>query len=298
MSATCLTALPTTPSATSSSTLSMKRSSTMTTTTTTTTRTQQQNNRAGNTPKRDTRVYMGRKAAKVAQTKNKNDAIRTKLYGKFGKEIARAAKEGGTGTDNVRLQGILKDAKRMSVPADLIERNLKKAGEAKGGDFMELTYECYGHGGVGIVMEVLSDNVNRCAGDIPAAVKKGGGKMAESGSVLFNFERKGLVYLKSGDEDAIFEAAIEAGADDVKENDEFSEDGYVVIAEYQSFASVRDSLIDGGFDVDAENSGLKLLPLANVEVSEEDAEANEVLLDKILEIEDVDAVFTQMDTIL
>ena len=136
---------------------------------------------------------MGRKAAKVAQTKNKNDAIRTKLYGKFGKEIARAAKEGGTGTDNVRLQGILKDAKRMSVPADLIERNLKKAGEAKGGDFMELTYECYGHGGVGIVMEVLSDNVNRCAGDIPAAVKKGGGKMAESGSVLFNFERKGLV---------------------------------------------------------------------------------------------------------
>jgi YebC/PmpR family DNA-binding regulatory protein len=228
---------------------------------------------------------MGRKAAKVAQTKNKNDAIRTKLYGKFGKEIARAAKEGGTGTDNVRLQGILKDAKRMSVPADLIERNLKKAGEAKGGDFMELTYECYGHGGVGIVMEVLSDNVNRCAGDIPAAVKKGGGKMAESGSVLFNFERKGLVYLKSGDEDAIFEAAIEAGAD-------------VVIAEYQSFASVRDSLIDGGFDVDAENSGLKLLPLANVEVSEEDAEANEVLLDKILEIEDVDAVFTQMDTIL
>ena len=96
---------------------------------------------------------MGRKAAKVAQTKNKNDAIRTKLYGKFGKEIARAAKEGGTGTDNVRLQTILKDAKRMSVPADLIERNLKKASEAKGGDFMELTYECYGHGGVGIVME-------------------------------------------------------------------------------------------------------------------------------------------------
>ena len=65
---------------------------------------------------------MGRKAAKVAQTKNKNDAIRTKLYGKFGKEIARAAKEGGTGTDNVRLQAILKDAKRMSVPADFRER--------------------------------------------------------------------------------------------------------------------------------------------------------------------------------
>ena len=72
-------------------------------------------------PKRDTRVYMGRKAAKVAQTKNKNDAIRTKLYGKFGKEIARAAKEGGTGTDNVRLQAILKDAKRMSVPAQITD---------------------------------------------------------------------------------------------------------------------------------------------------------------------------------
>ena len=281
--------------ATTSNTLTMKCSSTMATMKTTTII---QQNRAVNMPKRDTRVYMGRKAAKVAQTKNKNDAIRTKLYGKFGKEIARAAKEGGTGTDNVRLQAILKDAKRMSVPADLIERNLKKASEAKGGDFMELTYECYGHGGVGIVMEVLSDNVNRCAGDIPAVVKKGGGKMAESGSVLFNFERKGLVYLTSGDEDAIFEAAIDSGADDVKKSDEFSEDGYVVIAEYQSFASVRDSLIDGGFDVDAENSGLKLLPLANVEVSDEDAEANEALLDKILEIEDVDAVFTQMDSIL
>ena len=117
---------------------------------------------------------MGRKAAKVAQTKNKNDAIRTKLYGKFGKEIARAAKEGGTGTDNVRLQGILKDAKRMSVPADLIERNLKKAGEAKGGDFMELTYECYGHGGVGIVIdapETSQRRLRKVAGKWPSPVR-------------------------------------------------------------------------------------------------------------------------------
>jgi transcriptional/translational regulatory protein YebC/TACO1 len=129
------------------------------------------------------------------------------------------------------------------------------------------------------------------------AVKKGGGKMAESGSVLFNFERKGLVYLKSGDEEAIFEAAIEAGADDIKKNDEFSKTGYVVISEYQSFASVKDALIDKGFDVDAENSGLKLLPLAKIDVSDEDAEANEILLEKILEIEDVDAVFTQMDRV-
>ena len=124
-------------------------------------------------------VKCGRKAAKVAQTKTKNDALRTKLYGKFGKEIARAAKEGGVGTDNACLQGILKEAKRMSVPQDLIDRNLKKAVEGKdAGEYMELTYECYGFGGVGIVMEVLSDNTNRCAGEIPTAVKKGGGKMA------------------------------------------------------------------------------------------------------------------------
>ena len=252
-------------------------------------------------------ITCGRKAAKVASTKNKNDAIRTKLYGKFGKEIARAAKEGGVGTDNVRLQAILKEAKRMSVPQELIDRNLKKVTDGKqSADFLELTYECYGFGGVGIVMEILSNNANRCAGEIPQAVKKGGGKMAESGSVMFNFARKGVVYCQSEDEEAVFEAAIEAGADDVKKDEEGEgetidsnkEDKFVVVSKYQSFARVHDALIDAGFAVDTERSGLKMVPLAPVKCSEGDEMSNETLIEKILEVEDVDAVFSQLDPAL
>ena len=121
-----------------------------------------------------TPVCMGRKAAKVAAKKQKGEAIRTKLYGKYGKLIVTAVKEGG-GADpvaNTQLAKVLADAARLSVPRDLVERNIKRATDTSQADFMELTYEAYGAGGVGIVIEVLSDNVNRAAADTKAAINK------------------------------------------------------------------------------------------------------------------------------
>ena len=106
----------------------------------------------------------------------KGEAIRTKLYGKYGKLIVTAVKEGG-GADpvaNTQLARVLADASRLSVPRDLIERNIKRATDTSQADYMELTYEAYGAGGVGIVIEVLSDNVNRAAADTKAAINKSG----------------------------------------------------------------------------------------------------------------------------
>ena len=199
---------------------------------------------------RTTPVCMGRKAAKVAKTKNKEDAKRTKIYGKYGKLIQMAVKEGGGANpeSNMQLARVLSHAKDMSVPRELIERNLKKATDAKQGDYMELTYEAYGLGGVGIVMEVLTDNVNRAAAETRTIVNKGGGKMAEMGSVLFNFERKGIIVLDcAGDrEEEVFEVATEAGADDITPRDD-EQEGFAVITDVPAFIACQRALADAGF---------------------------------------------------
>lgn len=239
---------------------------------------------------------MGRKAAKVAARKQKGEAIRTKLYGKFGKLIVTAVKEGG-GADpvaNTQLARVLADAKRLSVPVDLIERNLKRATDTSQADYMELTYEAYGAGGVGIVIEVLSDNVNRAAADTKAAINKSGGKVAEPGSVLFNFERKGFISLNcsSEKEDEVFEVAAENGGDDIVPRDDGGE-GFVVTTEVVSFMQCQKALADAGFEINADDTALKMTPLAEVEVDEDAAAINDALVEKLLELDDVDAVYTQ-----
>jgi len=243
-----------------------------------------------------TPVCMGRKAAKVAAKKQKGEAIRTKLYGKYGKLIVTAVKEGG-GADpvaNTQLARVLADASRLSVPRDLIERNIKRATDTSQADYMELTYEAYGAGGVGIVIEVLSDNVNRAAADTKAAINKAGGKVAEPGSVLFNFERKGFISLNcsSEKEDEVFECAADNGGDDIAPREDGGE-GFVVVTEVAGFMQCQKALADAGFEIDADGTALKMVPLAEVEVDDDAAEKNEALVEKLLELDDVDAVYTQ-----
>ena len=226
----------------------------------------------------------------------KGEAIRTKLYGKYGKLIVTAVKEGG-GADpvaNTQLARVLADASRLSVPRDLIERNIKRATDTSQADYMELTYEAYGAGGVGIVIEVLSDNVNRAAADTKAAINKSGGKVAEPGSVLFNFERKGFISLNCAcdKEDEVFETAADNGGDDVKPREDGA-DGFVVLTEVAGFMQCQKALADAGFEIDADGTALKMVPLAEVEVDDDAAEKNEALVEKLLELDDVDAVYTQ-----
>jgi len=226
----------------------------------------------------------------------KGEAIRTKLYGKYGKLIVTAVKEGG-GADpvaNTQLARVLADASRLSVPRDLIERNIKRATDTSQADYMELTYEAYGAGGVGIVIEVLSDNVNRAAADTKAAINKSGGKVAEPGSVLFNFERKGFISLNCANdkEDEVFETAADNGGDDVKPREDGA-DGFVVLTEVAGFMQCQKALADAGFEIDADGTALKMVPLAEVEVDDDAAEKNEALVEKLLELDDVDAVYTQ-----
>mmetsp|Transcript_4922 Transcript_4922/g.12294 ORF Transcript_4922/g.12294 Transcript_4922/m.12294 type:complete len:308 (-) Transcript_4922:100-1023(-) len=244
-----------------------------------------------------TPLCMGRKSAKIAHKKNKEDEKRQKIYGKFGKLIVGAVKEGGGVTDpsaNPQLAKVLSQARDMSVPKELVDRNLTRAADTKQANFAEITYEAYGHGGVGIVMEVLTDNINRAAADTRSALNKGGGKMASSGSVLFNFERKGVIVLDGGAhlEDLVFEVATEAGADDVTGRDD-GEEGFTVTTSVPAFVTSRRALADAGFVVNPGQTALKMIPLITHDVDDVAADANDALVERLLELDDVDAVYTQ-----
>ena len=207
-----------------------------------------------------------------------------------------AVKEGG-GADpvtNQQLAKVLSQAKEMNVPKDLIDRNIKRATDTKQVGFMELTYEAYGHGGVGIVMEVLTDNVNRAAAETRAIVNKGGGKMAEPGSVLFNFERKGVITLSCdrSQEEKVFELATDAGAEDIQARKDGHE-GFVVLTEVSAFSICRRQLAEAELAIDENETALKMVPLTQVEVDDDTSDANIALTEKLLELDDVDAVYTQ-----
>ncbi len=167
------------------------------------------------------------KWANIQHRKGRQDAARSKLFSKLSKEITVAAKMGDPDPDkNPRLRLAVKEAKTQSVPKDVIERAIKKSTAGEGDEYEEIRYEGYGPNGVAVIVEAMTDNRNRTASTVRSTFSKNGGNLGETGSVGFMFERKGEVTYpaEAGDADAIFEAAIEAGAEDV----ESSEDGHVI----------------------------------------------------------------------
>ncbi|CAL8466478.1 g6014 [Coccomyxa elongata] len=240
-------------------------------------------------------VCMGRRSAKIAGRKSAQDAKKAKVWGTLAKKIVQAAKAGGSDpSGNAKLADILKACKAAEVPKDIIERNLKKATDKSQADYQEVTYEAYGAGGTGFIAECLTDNVNRSATDVRTAIVKAGGKMADSGSVVFNFQRCGLVFVNSSSEEEVMDAAAEAGAEDVVAadgNDEIVE-GFKVMTSQDEFASVRDKLQEMGLTVDHDHSGLVFAPLTTVEVDDAAFEVNEAILERLLAVDDVDAVHT------
>lgn len=163
------------------------------------------------------------KWANIQHRKGRQDAARSKLFSKLSKEITVAAKMGDPDPDkNPRLRLAVKEAKSQSVPKDVIDRAINKASTSDDANYDEIRYEGYGPEGVAVIVEAMTDNRNRTASVVRSIFSKSGGNLAETGAVSFMFERKGFIGypVDAGDADAVFEAAIEAGAEDCESSDE------------------------------------------------------------------------------
>lgn len=181
------------------------------------------------------------KWANIQHRKGRQDAARSKLFSKLAKEITVAAKMGDPDPEkNPRLRLSIKEAKANSVPKDVIERAIRKSQGGDAENYDEIRYEGYGPGGVAVIVEVMTDNRNRTAGNVRSLFGKHGGNMAETGAVSFMFDRKGqiLYSAEAGTEDAVLEAALEAGAEDV----ESSEEGHAIFTEATDLAEVAAAL--------------------------------------------------------
>ncbi|CEL95960.1 unnamed protein product [Vitrella brassicaformis CCMP3155] len=247
---------------------------------------------------------MGRRAAKVAEKKAKGEAAKSKIYSRYGKKIAGAIKTGGSDPlNNMELASLIKEAKAAGVPKDNIDRLLKKADDAP--DYTEVIYEVYGHGGVGMLVTCLTDNTNRAASVVKAAVKKAGGKDASPGSVSFQFTKMAKIEIPEDraadlDEDKVFEIALESSVDDIdirpaplRPDIENNEDGSTpvppkwVLTTPNSLKALRDALEANGIEG---STSLAHIPNALVDCSEEELEKNLGLIDALEDIDDVDMV--------
>lgn len=232
------------------------------------------------------------KWANIKHKKERADAKKGKVFSRCAKEIISAVKQGGADPkSNTKLRLALQKAKAANVPSDVIDRNIKKAASADQADFTELTYELYGHGGVGIIVDAMTDNKNRTASDMRIATNKKGGSIASPGSVAFNFDRKGVIQVgkDQGDEETLFMQATDAGADDFEAADEM----YVVVTPPDQLYEVKEKLESGG--VQAGESSLEMIPKTTVSCDAETRAANEALIEFLEGLDDVDAVFHNME---
>ena len=186
----------------------------------------------------------------IKNKKAKGDAVRSKIFTKIGREIAVAVKAGGPDPDtNSKLYDIVQKAKANNMPNDNITRSIKKAsGELSAVDYFEITYEGYGIGGSAVIVECLTDNKNRTAGDVRCAFDKNGGSLGQTNCVSYMFDRRGIVIAENTinlDEDSAFELAIEAGADDVQLDDGMLE----MTCDVTMLASVRDAVVSKGLNL-------------------------------------------------
>ncbi len=231
------------------------------------------------------------KWANIKHRKGRADAIKGKIFSRLVKEIISAVKQGGPDPkSNSKLRLVIQKAREANLPNDNIERNIKKASSETQADYTEMTYELYGHGGVGIIAEVMTDNKNRISSDMRIATNKKGGNVANPGAVAFNFDRKGvlLVLKKNAIEDALFLAASEAGAEDFDSTD----DAFIVYTPPDQLIQVKDKLTQLGFK--CEEAELQMIPKLYVECDAETQKLNQELIDYLEDLDDVDAVYHNM----
>jgi YebC/PmpR family DNA-binding regulatory protein len=235
--------------------------------------------------------------SKWATTKHKKaviDAKRGKMFAKLIKNIEVAARTGGGDpTGNPTLYDAIQKARRTSVPLDNIERAVKRGSgaEAGGADWQTIMYEGYGPSGVAVLIECLTDNRNRAAGEVRIAMTRNGGNMADPGSVAYLFTRKGVVIVPKSNlgEDDVLSAVLDAGAEEVNDIG----DSYEVISEASDMVAVRTALQQAGIDYDSADSSF--LPSVQVPLDEDGARKMFKLIDALEDSDDVQNVYANFD---
>jgi YebC/PmpR family DNA-binding regulatory protein len=232
------------------------------------------------------------KWANIQHRKGKQDAARSKMFSKLAKEITVAAKMGDPDPEkNPRLRLAVKAAKAVSMPKDVIDRAIKKSLGGDAADYTEIRYEGYGAGGIAIIVEAMTDNLNRTASNVRSYFTKAGGNLGQTGSVSHSFDRVGeITYpLSAGDADTVMMAAIEAGADDVQTDDE----GHYITCAVESLSAVSDAL--EGVLGESTESKLIWRPQTRTEVDLETAQKLMKLIDLLEEDDDVQTVTHNFD---
>lgn len=233
------------------------------------------------------------KWATIKRKKAVTDSRRGKMFTKLIKEITIAAREGGGDPGaNPRLRLAIDNAKAMNMPADNIERAVKKAtGELEGVIYLELKYEGYGPGGIALMVEVATDNKNRAVAEVRHIFSKYNGAMGESGSVAWMFERKGIIQVKRGtlSEDDMMEVVLDAGADDLITEEEYFE----IKTTLEAFETVRRIVAEKKFEI--ESATLQWVPKNTIKVSGENAEKLIRLIEALEDSDDVQHVFSNAD---
>lgn len=233
------------------------------------------------------------KFANIKHRKAAQDKKRGKIFTKLIREITVAARGGGGGdvASNPRLRLAVDKALGANMTRDTIERAIKRGtGEGDDTNYEEIRYEGYGPAGTAIMVDCLTDNRNRTVSEVRHAFTKAGGNLGTDGSVAYMFARTGvLMYPAGSDEDAIMEAALEAGAEDVTSND----DGVAVITSFEDFLSVKDAMIEAGLEPGQAEVVEKAANL--IDVTLVDAEKIMHLIDTLEELDDVQDVHTNAD---
>lgn len=231
------------------------------------------------------------KWANIKHKKEKSDAKRGKIFTKLGREIAVIVKQGGSDPEaNTKLKDVIAKAKSVNMPNDNIMRSIKKAaGDVDTDSYEEIAYEGYGPGGVAVIVEAMTDNRNRTAGDVRHFFDKFGGNLGTTGCVSFMFDKKGVILIENTedtDEDTLMMQALEAGAEDFSAEDEYFE----ILTDPNDFSAVREALEKKGYEfMDAE---VQMVPQTMTKLEDpKHIEFMEKLIDNLEDLDDVQNVY-------
>lgn len=230
------------------------------------------------------------KWANIKHKKERTDSKRGKIFTKIGREIAVAVKEGGADPEaNSKLKDVVAKAKANNMPNDTITRSIKKAaGELGNINYESIVYEGYGPGGVAVIVEALTDNRNRTAGEVRHSFDKNGGSLGATGCVSWMFERKGVIIVEktdSLDEDELMMTALDAGALDVEDD----EDAMEITTDVAAFSQVYETLEKAGFEFAM--AEIQLVPANTVQVTPDIEQGVQKMLDMLEDNDDVQNVY-------
>lgn len=236
------------------------------------------------------------KFANIKHKKEKNDAVKGKIFTRIGREIAVAVKEGGADpNNNSKLKDIIAKAKSNNMPNDTIERSIKKAaGDANADNYEHIVYEGYGPNGIAVIVETLTDNKNRTASNVRNAFTKGNGNVGTTGCVSFMFDRKGQILIDKEECDLAFDdlmmIALDAGAEDITEED----DSFEILTDPDNFSEVRENLEKEGIKM--VEADVTMIPQTWVTLTDEkDIKFFQKTLDLLDDDDDVQNVYHNWD---